>query len=197
MSLHTVHSSGLVFLLVALLKSGNEMLEAQGIVVERDDEFVVVQTQRQSSCGQCTISQNCATSSLAQMFGGQQAQMKVMNHDNIQVGDQVVIGLPEGALLKGSIILYLLPLFTLLIAALSYEFLAAALHWPHYEWLTVIVGLFGLWLGLIGVKRLSVQLSEQAQYRPVVLRILAGNTQLNGIPITVDRHSPHSPAASE
>jgi len=164
------------------------MLEAQGIVVERDDEFVVVQTQRQSSCGQCSVSQKCATSSLAQLFGRQQTRIKVMNHDNIQVGDQVVIGLPEGALLKGSIILYLLPLFTLLSAALSYEFLAAALHWPHDERVTVIVGLLGLGLGLIGVKRFSVRLSEHAHYQPVILRILAGNAQLNGIPITVDRN---------
>jgi sigma-E factor negative regulatory protein RseC len=147
------------------------MLEERGIVIELDNQFAIVKTIRHSSCGNCAANKGCGTASLSSFFGQKANYVRVVNKLAAKVGDQVVIGLQEQALLKSSLMLYLLPLLCLFIAVLGYEFLVTTFQWPNYELLTVLVGLSGLFFGLKWVKYTTANLLKDARYHPVMLKM--------------------------
>ena len=146
------------------------MIEEHGVVVEIKDKFAFVQTKRSSSCGQCAANKGCGTASLAGVLGQKETLVKVINQKNVKVGDRVVIGVAEDALLKSSLALYLIPLLSLFISAIGYESLVKLLEWPSYEILTALAGLLGLFTGLNWVKRVSVKMSEDMNYQPVIVK---------------------------
>ena len=146
------------------------MIEEGGVVVEIKDNFAFVQTQRDSSCGHCSANKGCGTASLAGVVGQKETLVKVVNQKNVKVGDRVVIGVAEDALLKSSLALYLVPLLSLFVVAVGYESLAKLLELPSYEILTALAGLLGLFAGLNWVKRVSVKMSEDVNYQPVIVK---------------------------
>ncbi|TGO03695.1 hypothetical protein PN36_01545 [Candidatus Thiomargarita nelsonii] len=134
------------------------MLKEHGIVIEVKDQFAIIQTQARNSCGQCAA--GCGTA----MFGQKVVQVKALNHKGAKVGDQVVIGLEEPALLKSSLALYFLPILSLFVAAM----VVASLQLP--ESLTMLAALVGLLAGLKWAKRLMGKMSEDRRYQPIVLQ---------------------------
>jgi len=144
------------------------MLKEHGIVVEVKDQFAIIQTQASNSCGQCAT--GCGTASLAAVLGQKVVQVKALNHKGAKVGDQVVIGLEESALLKSSLALYLLPILSLFVAAIGYEMLVAYVQLPESEILTMLAALVGLLAGLSATKRLMGKMSEDRRSQPIVLQ---------------------------
>ncbi len=146
------------------------MLKEHGIVVEVKDQFAIIQTQASNSCGQCAANKGCGTASLAAVLGQKVVLVKALNHKGAKVGDQVVIGLEEAALLKSSLALYLLPILSLFVAAIGYEMLVASVPLPSSEILTMLAALVGLLAGLKWAKRLMGKMSEDRRYQPIVLQ---------------------------
>jgi sigma-E factor negative regulatory protein RseC len=147
-----------------------DMLEEHGIVVKIEDQFALVETKRSNLCGHCTGNKGCGTASLAGVLGQKETLVRVLNQKNVKVGDRVVIGVAEDALLKSSLALYLIPLLSLFVVAIGYESLAKLLEWPSYEILTALAGLLGLFVGLSWVKRVSVKMSKYLSYQPVIVK---------------------------
>lgn len=149
------------------------MLEESGIVIEVDDQFAVIQTQRMATCGHCASKPQCGHSSLEFSACPSHHTLKVAqtHHPTLKMGDKVVLGLEEQALLTGSIVLYLVPLLCLFAGALGYEILAMTLSLPHSELVSVLSGLLGFSLGLLGVKRLTSKMATQGSYQPVILQV--------------------------
>lgn len=147
------------------------MLEEFGVVVEASEQYAWVQTQRKTSCGHCESKGSCGTASLAQVLGQKYTEVRVENHLAAKIGDNVIIGLEEQALVTTSLAAYLIPLISLFIMAVGYESLAPYLGLPSSEMFTVIAGFIGLGLGLVAVKYLSQYLAHHAQYQPILLRI--------------------------
>jgi sigma-E factor negative regulatory protein RseC len=146
------------------------MLEEQGIVVEINEQFAIVETKRTSLCGQCAANKGCGTASLASILGQKTTTIQVVKHKNTKVGDKVLIGLEEQALLKSAFAFYLPPLLGLFVAALGYDILAKTTSLPNHEILTVLAGLLGFFTGFMWVKRLAIRLSENTHYQPVILK---------------------------
>ena len=146
------------------------MLLESGIVIEIFDQFAIVQTERTSYCSQCAANKGCGTASLSSVLGQKYTQIKVINHGGVKVGDKVVIGLEEQALLKSSVVLYLLPLLSLFVFALGYEMLVTIGEWPRYEPLTILAGILGLFIGLNLAKRIIRQFSKETKLKPVMLQ---------------------------
>jgi len=148
------------------------MVEEQGVVIKVEKGFAWVQMQRKTSCGQCSMKQGCGTGSIAQVFGEKEIEIKAINQSPVQVGDKVLIGLEEGALLRGSFTLYLIPLLCMFAAAIFYEVLAEKAFLPSYEILTAIAGLSGLAGGLIWIKQIAAKMAQDKRYHPVVLKVI-------------------------
>ncbi|ALG66680.1 SoxR reducing system RseC family protein [Beggiatoa leptomitoformis] len=146
------------------------MLEEEGVVVEATEQFVWVRTQRTSGCSHCTVN-SCGTGSLDGLFGQKVNEVKVINNLSAKLGDKVVIGLEEQALVRGSLLLYILPLLFLFAVAVSYENIAASVGLPSGDGWTALAGLVGLAGGLGVARYLSALLSEDSRYQPILLKI--------------------------
>jgi len=93
------------------------MLETHAVVVQLlDKPFVLVQASKGGGCGQCD-GQGCGASKLTQLFCSKPRQFKVDNRINARVGDEVVVSVVEGAVLRGIGLVYLLPLVLLFAGA--------------------------------------------------------------------------------
>jgi len=100
------------------------MLTETGRVVAVEDDGVWVETIRQSTCGACAARKGCGHGLLNRYAEGRSGYIRVLPGPTLQpqdceVDDQVMISLPESVILRGSAILYLLPLATLLAGALA------------------------------------------------------------------------------
>jgi len=97
------------------------MMTETGRVVAVDQHAVWVEVIQQSTCGSCSAQKACGQSLLQKLYQGRHHRIQVFRDDQapeqIQIGDQVTIGLPEAVIVRGSLVLYILPLLGLLLGA--------------------------------------------------------------------------------
>jgi sigma-E factor negative regulatory protein RseC len=90
------------------------MLETRAIVVHLYGKEALVEAIGEGGCGQCSSEKGCGSSKLTQLFCTKPRQFKVHNEANAVIGDEVQITLPDGVLLRSSILMYAVPLILLL-----------------------------------------------------------------------------------
>jgi sigma-E factor negative regulatory protein RseC len=150
------------------------MIEEQAQVVAIQDGQLVLQAQTQSACGSCAVNKGCGTSVLAKVVGRKFTRFQVDNRIDAQVGDTVVVGIAEDALLKGSMMMYILPVMSMLIfAVVGDQMLADHLPGDDLSQRDLMVALAAL-IGFVSGALLSRWYFRQYQsvrlFSPVVLR---------------------------
>lgn len=133
------------------------MLTTRAKVVATKHLTASVSVQQVSGCEQCN-GKGCGSSKVAQLFCQQNATFEVVNLVNAQQGDEVLISVQEGALLRGITVLYLMPLCALVIGAV------VASYSLHSEFWVAIGAILGLLLGFFGVKLVAARLTPQQPY---------------------------------
>jgi sigma-E factor negative regulatory protein RseC len=146
------------------------MLEETARVVQVDSGGVWVETQRRSTCSSCAAEQGCGTATLAKVLGTRRTRMRVLSSTPLRIGDRVVIGINESALLRGSVAVYAVPLLMLLAGAVAGELGAQQGLWRSAELASVLLGVGGLLAGLWWLQRFTGRIKEDHNYQPVVLR---------------------------
>lgn len=141
------------------------MLEESGVVVAIDGNQAWVQTIRKSACSSCEAKSGCGQGVLARISDGKANQVLVANTLNLEVGDEVLLGIPEDMLIKASVMVYLLPLLVMIIAASITEKWIA----PGDGWVAAS-GLLGLALGFLLVKLYSYFHSSDPRFCPKMIR---------------------------
>jgi sigma-E factor negative regulatory protein RseC len=149
------------------------MIEETAQVIATEGEFVWVETQRQSTCGNCAANQGCGTATLAKVLGTRRTRVRAINRDGVQIGDRVVVGIDESALIRGSLAVYAVPLLGLLVGAVLGGLLSERLL-VSGESLTLGLGIAGLLGGLIWLRGFTRRIRNDSRYQPVVLRRLPG-----------------------
>ena len=146
------------------------MIEEKAIIVNVENEFAWVETQRKSTCSACQVNKGCGTSLLSNVLGQKRTRLKLKNPGGFQAGDHVVLGLEEGALVKGSLLLYALPLvFMFAFAMIGYGifFLYELVYSEGYK---ILFSLAGLIIGFWFVASRSGKLSTDSRYHASILR---------------------------
>jgi len=146
------------------------MIEETATVVERSDGFAWVETQRRSTCSACSANKGCGTGVLSRVLGQRTARMKALNPIDAQIGDQVVVGMQEAALIRGSLAVYLAPLSSMLLLAMVGQSLAGQLGLDNPEPMTIVFGATGLVLGGAWLRRFTRRIRNDERYQPVILR---------------------------
>lgn len=144
------------------------MLETEGVVIQTGLDGAYVETSRASACGSCSSNQSCGTTTLSQLLGSKITSFKVLNPIGAAVGERVVIGLEESALLKSSVMAYLMPLALLLLGALAGIQLAPPDSTPDVY--SACGAGIGILLGFIALKRVTARGASARQFQPVILR---------------------------
>ena len=148
------------------------MIEESAVVIRCEGDFAWVEATRRSACGQCSASAACGTGVLDKLWGRRSARMKALNRAQARAGERVLIGLQETALVRGSLILYLLPIVSLLLFAIFGK--AMASQWQlSGEAVSILFGIAGFLLAGILVRLFSRRIQTDPAYQPVILKRLA------------------------
>lgn len=142
------------------------MIEEQGRVVAVEPDAVWVETVRYTACQSCAANKACGHALLDGQRGGSRARIRALTRQvSLQVDDQVVLGIPEGLLIRSTLMLYLLPLVLMFVGALGAGQLDLAIPDP-----AAIGGIAGL-LGGFAINRwYSVRHRRDPAMHPQVLR---------------------------
>lgn len=122
-----------------------------------------------SSCGTCP-SDGCGNGLFARALGAGRRPVMARNLVHAAPGELVVVGLSESALLRGSFIVYLLPVAMLLAGAALGEELAGGYVGLASEAAAVTGGLVGIACGLAWARRLVRSSHVLADSEPVIIR---------------------------
>lgn len=123
------------------------MITESGRVVAVIGSDAWVQTIRQSACQSCSARSGCGQRVLATASGGRANQVRVLNTLQAAVGDEVTLGIEEQALLQASILVYALPLLSMIAATLAASQLA-----PGSDGVAIVAAVLGLGAGFLMVR---------------------------------------------
>ena len=110
--------------------------ERARVVSVADSGELELEVQRQTACGSCEVQGACGVGAIGRLLGSRKPRISLQSDQPFKKGDIVTIGIPEGALVRVSLIIYLVPLIALLIAAVAGQTLL-----DLSEWLNVVASL--------------------------------------------------------
>lgn len=142
------------------------MIEETGRVIALEGDSLWVETIQRSACHSCAVQKGCGQGTLAR-FAGKPAAIRVLPGDcdlhSLNLNDQVVIGIPEDVIVRGTFFIYLFPLIALV---------AGAVLGASFSPSDLSVGL-GAVLGLVcggGVARIHSAINKNnSRVQPVLL----------------------------
>jgi sigma-E factor negative regulatory protein RseC len=142
------------------------MLETRAIIVQVEGQYALVQANQANGCEQCN-GKGCGTGKLSQLFCSKPRQFQVDNPINASVGDEVVISVAEGAVLRGIGLVYLLPLLLLVMGAMLGSI---GVEQPEQRDGYAAAGaLFGLAVGFVIAKWISSR-QARSHFQPYIAR---------------------------
>ncbi|MFP5382873.1 MAG: SoxR reducing system RseC family protein [Gammaproteobacteria bacterium] len=143
------------------------MIEEAGRVVALESGAVWVATLRRSGCGRCDEPGGCGNGALARRAREKVGHVLALTDQPLAVGDEVLVGVPEQAMLRGTLLIYVLPVLSLVGGAV-----AGAAVFPGDAG-TALGLLAGLLAGFAAVRVLSSRAARDPAVQPVVIRRLA------------------------
>lgn len=157
------------------------MIEETAQVVATAADGVWVETRRQSACGHCSARKGCGTAVLDKVMGQKRSRVLVSNpHDTVvQVGDEVLIGIDESALVRGSLALYFVPLLSFFLFGLLGQVLSRQWLLGEGEGLSILFSLVGLFAGFAWARHYA---RGDRRYQPVLLANTTPVVSLYGTP---------------
>jgi len=88
------------------------MISEEGIVKEIKGNKAIVKVERSAACKHCSARGSCGMD-----LESQEVLIEVENRLHAKVGDKVELSVPSGSLLKMAILVYILPILSLLLGA--------------------------------------------------------------------------------
>lgn len=119
------------------------MIEEQAQVIALKGGKAIIEIHDQSACQNCELSGGCGTGSLGKLLGYRKQSLSIINDQQLQVGQRVIIGLPEKYFLYAGFLMYLLPLLILFLFATVSD-----LVFQSTQWINAIAAISGLLAGL-------------------------------------------------
>lgn len=120
------------------------------VVAVHANSVEVVPCEANSGCGSCSLKATCGQAILARYFGRKNPSFSLKDTSGLQVGDKITLGLEAKKLNLAAVLQFLLPLLTLLAAAL----VAQSLGWSSGFSLLISAGV-GLALGFLLARLLA------------------------------------------
>jgi sigma-E factor negative regulatory protein RseC len=146
----------------------NSMIEQVAHVQAIDQTSVWLDTLRLSTCNSCTMKGGCGQRLMNQATNCKRSRIElpVPGDMALNVGDEVVLGIPQKAFIKASLLTFAMPLIMMLVFAM------VAQWWALSEPVAVVAALGGLGSGLMLLRwySQSAAVLSSNQWQPVILR---------------------------
>lgn len=145
--------------------SAPTLTEGIAQVVEVDGDVAWLVPESGTSCGGCSSAAACGAKGIGTVASRlEQRRFQLVNEVGLTVGERVVVGVSENAVLRASITAYAIPLATLLIAGAFAQWVAGN---DFVTMAAMLAGLvFGLWLARVR----AGQLMARGQLAPRFIR---------------------------
>jgi sigma-E factor negative regulatory protein RseC len=141
------------------------MSAERGIVQNVEPGWVWVKTRRSSACASCDSRHHCLTQ------GGDQMLVKAQNTVQAKKGDEVELYLSSKTKLKGTAIVYLIPVFGIFVGAFSANPLSEVLGLNPSVGMAVFT-LTGLVLAVFLMRSLANRMDSKQALTPLVKRVV-------------------------
>lgn len=172
------------------------MIEEQVVVTSIDVNGVWVEGVQQSACGSCSAKAGCGKHTMSQLGRkvslwlpndddlGSESQQACHKNTDLSIGQQVVVGLPEGTILRSTLALYGIPLIFLLAGAIVG-------HAVFGELGSIVLSVLAM---LIGFKAARIRAEvNKHNWQPKFIRTCSpafANFEQVLTPINIDANSP-------
>ena len=152
--------------------SAPTMVEGIAQVVEVDGKLVWLVPEQTGSCGGCASASACGSKGIGTTASRLELRrFQLVNDYNLRIGERVVVGIRENALLKASITAYAIPLATLLSAGALAQWAVGS------DFITMMAMIAGLALGLVFARVGASRLLARGDLAPrFIRRAGAGDT---------------------
>jgi sigma-E factor negative regulatory protein RseC len=132
-------------------------------IIENGAGRAVLHAERQTACSSCHAAKGCGVSSLSKLLSAKGITLETGEIPGAVPGDWYVIGIPESALLKAALLVYLVPVAGLVIAAGAASLAGAAEGW--------VIGwsVAGLAAGLAAARKLALSSRAIAATTPEII----------------------------
>jgi len=156
------------------------MIEERAVILSLENQsddtkshsVATLEIERKTACGLCGQTRGCGNSIWGKLFAHRSSAFKAQNRINAKVGDSVIVGINEKALVKSALLLYILPLATMLIGAILVS------HFRQTDASAMLGAVIGLALGLLWVKGHTMSSSYFRLQQPVILRLASNETEI-------------------
>ncbi len=132
-------------------------MRENGRVVAIENDCLWVETIRQSTCNTCSAQKGCGHGMMNKIGNGRRHHIRVLLGERVAtdfaIDDQVEISVPEQVLVSGALLVYLLPLVTLLAGA------SVIGQWWPGDFMAFIGALCGFAMG-VGMVRIHAQFNR-------------------------------------
>lgn len=148
------------------------MLTETGRVVAVESDGVWVETIRQSTCGSCAAQKGCGHGLMNRIGDGRRSLIRALPGKlavaDCQVDDEVRIAIPEDVILRGSLLVYILPLLLMLAGAA-----AGSAAYPASGDLAAALGaILGFVLGFALVRLHAHRHRDDSSLQPTLVEVL-------------------------
>ena len=146
------------------------MITEPATVLRVSGDVVWVRCEAQQACRRCAEGRGCGGGLLGRLLGDRLRTVRVTGGGiEVDIGDRVLIGLAETALVRASVAMYLVPLLAMLAGAIGLGQVGGA-----GEIWAVAGGAAGFFAGLVHARRFGDRHGSDSRYQPVVMGRLAG-----------------------
>lgn len=96
--------------------TASQVAERLAKVVALDGSVAWLEAEQIAGCGNCASPQSCAATNMGRGLNRLMRRFPLTNHPGLKIGDRVIVGVCETALIKASLMMYALPLAIMFVA---------------------------------------------------------------------------------
>lgn len=148
------------------------MIEERAVVKGIDGSTIKLEGYQKPSCGGCAQKTSCGTSVLSRFMGNKEVELVVQSDLSLNLGDEVLIGVEESAMLGGAISVYILPLLMFFLFGIAGEMVAELMHVKEPELLSLFFAVAGFITSFLLLKKNLLWKQDEIQLNPVIIRKL-------------------------
>ena len=143
------------------------MIKEQGTIKKIKRDKAVIRIQQTSACASCKSRGSCNVSNREML-------VEVINNLHAKEGDLVELSVPEGAVLKLSLLVYFMPILALIIGAFAGAAVAGSLR-VDSTLASILGGVLCMGIAFYGLRRFEQAKRSGDKYYPRMTRILVSS----------------------
>lgn len=142
------------------------MIEQIATVIAFENNRCLVESEQQSSCGNCAQVKQCATGNVQRYFGKKTQQLWITAPDGLEIGDKITIGIDEQCLVGASFRVYIIPLLAFFVGIIGVYLAFPTLP----ELFQLLSGILFAFVTLQYLKRRNYKNVDTSTFEPIFIK---------------------------